>query len=77
MADSNIDWDTLIVDNNNFVAAPGEYAIKNQVAGTTLNAEDNWWGDASGPYHSTNIYTEGAKVSDNVDFDPWLMSEFN
>jgi len=38
----------------------------------TMNAEDNWWGDDSGPYHSTNPTGVGNKVSDNVDFTPWI-----
>ncbi|HKJ27974.1 MAG TPA: sortase [Anaerolineales bacterium] len=45
------------------------------VSNTTLsliNAENNWWGDASGPYHATTNPTgTGDTVSDNVDFDPW------
>ncbi|MGD9347417.1 MAG: right-handed parallel beta-helix repeat-containing protein [Candidatus Aminicenantes bacterium] len=41
----------------------------------TINAENNWWGDASGPYHSTlNPTGLGDEVSDYVDFDPWLTS---
>jgi hypothetical protein len=37
-----------------------------------FNAENNWWGSASGPYHSTlNPSGTGDKVSDNVDFTPW------
>jgi hypothetical protein len=37
-----------------------------------MDAEDNWWGDDSGPYHSTNPSGMGNKVSDNVDFTPWI-----
>jgi len=38
------------------------------------NAEYNWWGDATGPYHPTlNSGGLGNEVSDNVDFDPWLL----
>jgi len=40
-----------------------------------INAEYNWWGDASGPYHPTlNPGGLGDKVSDNIDFDPWLYN---
>lgn len=38
----------------------------------TVDAENNWWGDASGPTHSSNPGGTGDGVSDNVDFDPWL-----
>jgi hypothetical protein len=38
----------------------------------TLDAENNWWGDNSGPYHATlNPGGTGDAVSDNVDFQPW------
>jgi len=58
---------------NNIVgnAGTGVYGISNLGSGT-LDAENNWWGDATGPYHSTNPGGQGNPVSDNVDFDPWL-----
>ena len=37
-----------------------------------VNATYNWWGNASGPEHSTNTGGSGNKVSDNVDYSPWL-----
>jgi len=41
--------------------------------GDTVIAENNWWGDATGPYHpSLNPGGLGDTVSDYVDFDPWL-----
>jgi len=45
-------------------------------SGTGLvDAEDNWWGDDSGPYHvALNPSGTGDAVSDNVDFDPWLTN---
>jgi hypothetical protein len=40
---------------------------------TTVDAELNWWGDASGPTHATaNPSGTGDKVSDYVDFKPWV-----
>lgn len=36
----------------------------------TVNGEDNWWGDASGP--SGAGPGTGDSVSGDVDFDPWL-----
>jgi len=51
------------------------YGVYNGGTGT-LDATHNWWGDASGPYHSTlNPDGMGDEVSDNVDFDPWVGSE--
>jgi len=65
-----IDWNSLIVAYNNFDAAPGEYAIKNGIGGTTLDAENNWWDDTSGP--GPVGPGTGALVTDNVDYYPWL-----
>jgi hypothetical protein len=44
----------------------------NNTAGFTILAENNWWGAASGPTHASNPGGSGDKVSDYVDFTPWL-----
>jgi parallel beta-helix repeat protein len=37
-----------------------------------VDAADNWWGDATGPYHATtNPDGLGNAVSDNVLYEPW------
>jgi hypothetical protein len=38
-----------------------------------VDAECNWWGDVSGPSGSGD--GSGDAVSNNVDFEPWLLSE--
>jgi hypothetical protein len=43
----------------------------------TLNAESNWWGDATGPIHADNPHggsAAGDAVSDNVGFTPWYAT---
>ncbi|MBN1445517.1 MAG: right-handed parallel beta-helix repeat-containing protein [Candidatus Omnitrophica bacterium] len=41
-----------------------------------FTAEKNWWGDASGPYHSdTNPGGLGNEVSDYIDYEPWFGAE--
>ena len=41
----------------------------------SINAEHNWWGHASGPYHPVmNPAGNGDSVSDFVDFIPWSQS---
>jgi len=42
----------------------------------TVDARFNWWGDASGPTHSSNPSGIGDKISDNVDYSPWLGDTF-
>lgn len=42
---------------------------------STFDAEKNWWGHKTGPYHSTlNPSGQGDTVSDYIDFDPWELS---
>ncbi|HRZ77885.1 MAG TPA: hypothetical protein P5248_10995, partial [Bacteroidales bacterium] len=38
---------------------------------TALDASPNWWGDPTGPYHSTNPCGQGNDVSDYVTYSPW------
>ena len=66
---SVIDVSTWTVSNNN-ISGNTIYGVSNAGTGI-LNAENNWWGDATGPAHSTNPTGLGNAVSDNVDFDPW------
>jgi len=48
------------------------------VSGSTVNAEHNYWGDETGPYHeSVNPEGKGNKVNGDgtdLDFIPWLSS---
>jgi parallel beta-helix repeat protein len=46
--------------------------INNVDKSFVINAENNWWGDDSGPTHSSNPGGIGSIVTDAVDFDPWL-----
>jgi parallel beta-helix repeat protein len=42
-----------------------------------INSTDCWWGDSSGPYHSSeNPSGTGNSVDDNVTFIPWQTSLF-
>ncbi len=50
-----------------------DYGIRNLYTSVTISAENNWWGDATGPYHpDSNPGGMGDTVSDYVDFIPWL-----
>lgn len=40
-----------------------------------VDAENNWWGDASGPYHAAlNPTGTGNDAGDFIDFSPWLVT---
>ncbi len=47
-------------------------AVHNHDQSFVINAENNWWGDNSGPTHIDNPGGTGEPVSDSVDYDPWL-----
>jgi hypothetical protein len=54
------------------IAGNTGYGVYNGTA-TIINAEYNWWGDSTGPYHpDSNPGGLGDSVSDLVDFIPWL-----
>jgi hypothetical protein len=47
------------------------YGIYNATT-NSVDGIENWWGDATGPYHATtNTDGLGTAVSDNVVYDPW------
>ena len=63
-----------VIHYSNIINNDG-YAVCNLYASVTVNAEDNWWGDSTGPYHPvTNPSGLGDTVSDYVDYDPWLFA---
>ncbi len=41
-----------------------------------VDAKNNWWGDVTGPTHSSNPSGTGDAISDNVDYEPWLYSSY-
>ncbi|HDS44946.1 MAG TPA: hypothetical protein ENN68_02420 [Methanomicrobia archaeon] len=66
-----VDESVLVTCNN--IEGNSEYGILNSDTCYVLKAENNWWGDPSGPSHSPG---SGDKVSANVDFEPWLLFPF-
>ncbi|MCB9357405.1 MAG: T9SS type A sorting domain-containing protein [Calditrichaeota bacterium] len=69
---------SLRIDNNLIVGNQGMAAtfIANPPNVDRIHVENNWWGDASGPYHPTlNPEGQGDTLyGDHVFFDPWLTS---
>ncbi len=54
------------------------YGVCNVATSIAVDAESNWWGDPSGPYHPTlNPGGLGGSVSDYVDFNPWLYNPWS
>ncbi|HHA18100.1 MAG TPA: hypothetical protein ENK70_00120, partial [Methylophaga sp.] len=52
-----------------------DYGVVNWDA-TVLDAEYNYWGDASGPYYADGNHGLGDNVSANVDYCPWLDAPY-
>lgn len=53
----------------------GGCGVRNVDQSLVVLAENNWWGDATGPYNPlTNPGGLGDTVSHFVDYDPWLTS---
>ena len=49
------------------------YGYQN-VSGAVVDATDNYWGDVTGPQHSSNPTGLGDVVSDDVDFLPFAVA---
>jgi len=64
--------ETTRINFNNIAGNTG-YGIRN-INTVPVNAENNWWGSATGPTHSSNPGGTGDEVSDYVDFKPWLLA---
>jgi len=64
--------ETTRINFNNIAGNTG-YGIRN-INTVPVDAEHNWWGSATGPTHASNPGGTGDKVSDNVDFTPWLTA---
>jgi parallel beta-helix repeat protein len=64
----NILNNPMIINNNIF--GNTTYGIQNTTPGYIVNAENNWWGHATGP-GGVGPGT-GDPVSTGVDYDPWL-----
>jgi parallel beta-helix repeat protein len=49
------------------------YGIYSDGSSQPIEAVNNWWGNADGPYHPiTNPNGLGDTISDNIDYAPWL-----
>jgi parallel beta-helix repeat protein len=72
-ASGNLIHFNKIVTNTN--AGQGSTAVFNENSAEEVNALLNWWGNASGPSHSTNPSGTGDAVSNSVKFKPWLTVE--
>ncbi|HDH13515.1 MAG TPA: PKD domain-containing protein [Nitrospirae bacterium] len=68
----------------NTISGNVEYGIYNATSSVIVVAENNYWGDPSGPYDPSDDRDSGGwynpdgtgdKVTDYVDYEPWLDSD--
>ena len=63
--------------NRNNIVGNTNYGVSVTDTAETINAAYNWWGNETGPYHPvTNPSGTGDNVSDNVDYEPWLIKAY-
>ncbi len=56
----------------------GQFSLINSGVRATTTAANNWWGDASGPYHQIlNPNGSGTPIWGNINFSPWLTVDPN
>jgi hypothetical protein len=62
-----------IFDNSDYGVVSDPYWNGANHVYVDLDAKNNWWGDSTGPYHSSsNPNGLGDNITDNVIFIPWL-----
>lgn len=69
---ANVKASEFVIKFNN-ISGSTTTGLKNDAA-EQVTALNNWWGHDSGPTHAANTGGTGDAVSDNVDYDPWLMA---
>ncbi len=68
-----VEGGSIDIQHSNFYGNT-EFAIEN-TSGSSIQATENWWGDASGPLNAnSNPSGLGDPVSDDVDFSSFLTS---
>jgi hypothetical protein len=72
----------VLTAHNNDIYGNSDYGVFTTSTTVTVNAENNWWGDNSGPLDTSDDSGSGGwynpnglgdKVSDLVDYDPWTI----
>jgi len=63
---------SVVVGRGNNLSGNSGYGVSNTSSTNSIDFLDNWWGDASGPFHDPlNLSGTGVPVDDNILFEPW------
>ena len=73
---------SLTVENNNIydngTGAENKAPVVFGIPQPEMDARNNWWGHASGPFHpDKNPIGSGNRISNGIIFVPWLSSRFD
>ncbi|MFC1715300.1 dockerin type I domain-containing protein, partial [Candidatus Poribacteria bacterium] len=60
------------VINSNSIINDTRVGLHSANTATIMDAQDNWWGDTSGPKHEDNPDGKGSEILGSVDYTPWL-----
>ncbi len=72
----DVDTSGISIHGNN-ITGNATYGVR-YLGSDTVNATNNWWGDATGADHADNPHGTGQggdTVSNNVDFIPWYATD--
>ncbi len=65
----------MVTIHDNDLLGTTSYGVQNLSTNYVINALNNYWGDPTGPKHSTNPNGKGVPVSDRVQFNPWRSTK--
>ena len=65
----------MMLQNNN-IYGNTSYGVYNENTNYTLSAGNNWWGQATGPTHSSNPGGTGDRISDRITYAPFATTAF-
>ena len=76
MVGVNASGDAFVDAWENDIAGNEDFGARVEAGTAFIDASYNWWGENSGPHHpEKNADGEGDQVSDNVEFEPWLVDD--
>ncbi|MBI2071177.1 MAG: hypothetical protein HYT79_11315 [Elusimicrobia bacterium] len=64
----------ILLDRDSIISGNQNFGVTNEDPAVTVDATNNFWGSASGPAHASNPEGTGDRVSDNVEFIPFLTT---
>ena len=65
-----------VIRQSSFIGGSSNWGVNNSTPATVIDARNNYWGGATGPYHVTsNPSGSGVRVSDGVNYANWRVED--